>query len=370
MNHYQDTRDSRIKRIGEWYHARFSCKGQRVQKALNTKNFAVAQKLAEDIEKAILLGEDWRREKEIFEDAWEEFIEAKATGKVRGIAKVRERTIKEYIHFGERWYKPFFGSIRVDQITGDTWVEYMAHVKEKSKSGDSTKFLNHWKYLSGFFSWCLAVGYIIRAPEIYNPDAEYDEDDGVGKSYTDEQLMQFRDGKDGVPAPEQAVRLWIIMAQYMGMRSSEITQLAKDRIDWGSGCIRLKKLDTKTGQSRVVPIHSEVIEALKKQCADHPKSPYVFPNAWDEKRPMDKGGFKKPWTKLRQALGIDGRFHDFRASYATRAFSNSALNPVVVCSALGMSMKVAMKHYIRFDEKHLNAVAANFRLGTGRESVG
>lgn len=362
MNHYVDTRDPRIKKIRDWYHARFSCKGQRVQKALNTKNFAVAQQIVDDIEKSILIGEDWRREKEIFEDAWSEFLESKAKGNVKGIAKVRDRTIREYIHFGDRWYLPFFGQMRVDKIDGDVWAEYLAHVKANSRSGDSTKLLNHWKYLSNFFRWCLASNYISKLPEIYNPDANSDEEDGPGKSYTDDELRAFRCGTDKVPAPEMPMLLWILMAQYMGMRSSEITQLKKDRIVWSENLIRLRKVDTKTGQGRSIPIHPEVLPELKAQCEKHPKSEAVFPNAWDEKRPMDPAGFKKPWTKLRQDLGIKGRFHDFRASYATRAFADPTLNPVVVCSALGMSMKVAMKHYIRFNEQQLNSITANFRL--------
>jgi integrase len=221
--------------------------------------------------------------------------------------------------------------------------------------------LNHWKYLSGFFSWCVAVGYVAKAPAIYNPDQESDEEDGVGKSYTDEELLAFQQGS----AYHKPMHLWIMIAQYMGMRSSEISQLMKDRIDLKAGLIKLRKSDTKTATQRSIPIHPGVLPLIVEQMAAHPMSPALFPNAGDPMRPMDKGGFKKPWTKLRQDLGINGRFHDFRASYATRAFSNADLNPVLICTALGMSMRVAMRHYIRFDEKQLNSITSAFKIGEG-----
>lgn len=366
---YQETKDPRVKLLGDTYHARFSCKGQRVQQSLNTKNFKVAIQLVDDIEKAILLGEDWRREKELFEDLWSTFLEAKAQGKQRGkkIRKVGEKTLKEYINFGERYYLPFFGSMRVDKIDGGTWDEYMKYVVSKSRSGTGTKFLNHWKYLSGFMNWCEVMGHIKKMPDIYNPDEEGEDEDGPGRNLSDEQLKLLRLGGlnpetgEEIPAPEMPMKLWIYFGQFTGMRSFEISQLLKTRIDLQAGVIRLGRA-AKGARPRSVPIHPEVLPLLLEQMNKHPNSPYLFPNAVDENRPMDRTGFKKPWTKLRQALGIECVFKDFRSSYATRAFANPALNPVVVCMALGMSMRVAMKHYIKLDEKQLNAITGAFQL--------
>lgn len=377
---YLDTKDSRIKLLGKTYHARFSCKGVRVQESLHTKNFKVAVELVDDIQNSILLGEDYRKEKGLFEDDWPIFLSDKAKGKIKGkkVRKVREKTLKEYINFGELYFLPFFGGTRVDKIDGDKWEKYVAWVQElrprKKKDAEGkdvitreprdpespVKIFNHWKYLHGFLSWAVATRRIKYIGDIYNPD-ENDGEDGVGKNYSDEELRKFRDGS--ITHPQ--MHLWICMAQYMGMRSSEITQLAKERIDLGAGLIRLKKQDTKTNTSRNVPIHPMVIEKLRAQISRADGSPFVFPNRDDRKRPMDKTGFKKSWQPLRDAVvGMDGgRFHDFRHSYATRAFANPDLNPVLLCKALGMSMKVAMDVYIHFDEKHLEQITQRFQLG-------
>lgn len=353
---YVETKDPRVKMVGEVYHARFSCKGERVQRSLGTKNFKIAVQLVDDIQNAILLGEDWKKEKQMFDELWPEFIEAKATGKVRGFPKVRERTLKDYIQFGERWYLPYFGNTRVDKIDAEMWDRYMAHVRETGRGGQKTVFLNHWKYLSSFFSWAIAVGHLTKPPGIYNPDSETEDDDTVGRNFSDDELRRLRENATG------PMRLWIEMAQYMGMRSTEITALQKDRIDTTKWIIRLKKADTKTATARLIPIHPEVRDRLVDQMAQHPKSAYVFPNRDDENQPMDRGGFKGSWSILRTALGIEGRFHDFRVSYATRVFSIPGLNPVMICTSLGMSLKVATKHYIKFDESHLNAISGSFKL--------
>lgn len=353
---YLETKDPRVKLLGEIYHARFSCKGERVQRSLGTKNFKVAIQLVDDIQNAILLGEDWRKEKKLFDELWPEFIEAKATGKMRGFPKVRERTLKDYIGHGERWYLPFFGSTRVDKIDADMWDRYMVHVKTTGRGGENAVMLNHWKYLSSFFSWALACGHVAKTPDIYNPDSDLEDDETVGKSYTDDEMKRIRDAAEG------PVKVWIMMAQYMGMRSTEITALQKDRIDTNSWIIRLKKADTKTATARLIPVHPEVQALIIEQMARHTKSPYLFPNRDDESRPMDRGGFKGQWTNIRTVTGIDGRFHDFRVSYATRVFAIPGLNPVVICASLGMSLKVALKHYIKFDESQLNSISGSFRL--------
>ncbi|CAK0739481.1 Site-specific integrase [Azospirillaceae bacterium] len=355
---YAQTKDSRIKMLGSTYHARFSLKGVRVQQSLNTQSFKVAVDLVNEMQNLILLGKNWKNEKHLFADLWPDFLEAKAKGKQRGkkIRQVRERTLYDYTHMGEKWFLPYFGNERVDQIDGESWETYMHHVRTNSASRGIPKLLNHWKYLSGFMSWCVAMGYVKRMPDIYNPDEKGDQD-GAGKNYSDKELKDFRDGSKSYPE----MYLWILMAQFMGMRSGEITQLVKDRIDLKAGLIRLKRQDTKTNKPRSIPIHPSVYTALKKQI-ESSDSPALFPNAIDAQRPMHVSGFKKPWTQLRSDIGVEGRFHDFRHSYATRVFANPDLNPVVVCKALGMSMQVAMDVYIHFDESQLVKITEGLAL--------
>lgn len=67
---------------------------------------------------------------------------------------------------------------------------------------------------------------------------------------------------------------------------------------------------------------------------------------------MDKGGFKKPWIALREALGIVGRFHDFKHTWITCALA-SGMNPVVVSKIVGTSINVIERVYLHLRDEDL-----------------
>lgn len=363
----KDSRDPRIKKIGSVYHARFSRRGVRIEQSLDTSNFELAVQLVNEIEKSLLTGGDYKSlfdlsiqgkgKTSLIGELWPVFIEQMANG-TRKVKKRRDRTVKEYIGFYSRYYEPFWANRTLSEITPETWQEFIEFARSKSKKGAEMKIFNLWKYFSGFCSWCVLMGHIKETPDIYNPDID-DGEDGVGKNFTDLELKSFRASAQKYG---EAFYLWIICAQYMGMRSSEITQLKKSRIKTEFKLIALTKADTKTNTSRKVPVHPEVWPSLMAQVERFPESPFLFPNRNDHQRPMDPTGFKKPWNAIREELEIDGRFHDFRHSYATRIFANPSVNPVMAAKALGMSMNVAMRVYIHYSEDQLATLTKGIQL--------
>lgn len=360
------TKDSRIKKRGDTYYARFSKRGIRVEDSLYTTSFSLAVDLCNRLEKALLNNEDHKEVLAgkdlsgvpLIEELWVSFIDDKTKGNPKKkIEKARPRTIVEYNNFWDRYFKDFWGLKRLDEINEDTWEKYIEYAQNKSLKKDRLKLFNHWKYVSAFLTWSELTGHLKeKRPNIYNPDPttfqdELEDQDGIGKNYSDTELELLRIGsRDNVE-----LHLWVLIAQFMGNRSSEITQLKKDRIHFSSNLIKLRKSDTKTKQARSVWIHHKVLPLLKKQ-VEATDSDYVFPNRVDKSRPMDPTGFKKAWDKLREETGVEGRFHDLRHSHATRAFGNKRLNPVTICKSLGMSMATAMKHYIHFSETELSSL--------------
>lgn len=362
---WEITKDPRIKRRGDTYYARFSKRGIRVEDSLYTTNYNIAVDLVNKIERAILNNEDYKvvlggkseNKTDLIEDLWPRFLEDKAKGNPKKkINKVRDNTLKGYIaHW--KYFEKFWANKSLDEITEDEWEAYILYAREKSERGDSLKLFNHWKVFSSFCSWAIAIGKIDKMPNIYDPDPttfleELEDEDGVGINITDSQAIALKDHSyDNNP-----FELYVYCALFMGMRSSEITQMKKDRLDFEAGLIKLRVSDTKTKEARSIPIHPMVMLYLKAQVETFPDSPYLFPNRIDSSRPMDPTGFKKPWNALRTKHGLECRFHDLRHSYATRVFANPNINPVVACKALGMSMKTAMKHYIHFSETQLSTL--------------
>lgn len=360
------TKDSRIKKRGDIYYARFSKRGIRVEDSLFTSNFELAKDLTNKIERAILSDEDYKailsgaseNKTDLIDDLYPLFISDKSKGNPKlKIQKVREKTLGEYVNFYERYFKDFWGEKSLEEITADEWEKYIDHARAKSVKKDKLKIFNHWKIMSAFCSWCIATDRLVKMPGIYNPDPvtfqdELEDEDGIGKNLTDSQLLDLRNKIEN----NMALELYVSCAIYMGMRSSEITQLKKDRLDFKNNLIKLRASDTKTKQARSVPIHSVVFTLLKAQCHVTESSEYLFPNRVDKSRPMDRTGFKKSWYALLETCKIDCRFHDLRHSYATRVFGDPSINPVVACKSLGMSMKTAMKHYIHFSEEQLSSL--------------
>lgn len=364
------TKDPRIKRRGDTYYARFSKRGIRVEDSLYTNNYNIAVDLVNKIEKAILNNDDYKvvlggkseNKTDLIEDLWPKFLEDKAKGNPKKkISKVRDNTLKGYISHW-KYFEVFWSNKSLDEITEDEWEAYILFAREKSKRRDKLKLFNHWKVFSSFSSWAVSIGKMEKMPNIYNPDPttflkELEDEDGIGIYIGETKAVAVKDHSFSNPPFE----LYVYCALLMGMRSSEITQMKKDRIDFGSGLIKLRVSDTKTKEARSIPIHPLVMPRLMAQFDAHPDSPCLFPNRVDIKRPMDPTGFKKPWNALRTKYSLDCRFHDLRHSYATRVFADPSINPVVACKALGMSMKTAMKHYIHFSETQLSTLNS-FRL--------
>lgn len=342
---WQPTKDSRIKRRGDIYWARFEKKGVIVQESLHTRSFAIAERLVEEIESCLLLGINYKKEKELFETAWPEFISDKAKGiKTK---KVRESTLEQYIWLGEKWLVPFFKELRLTDINEDAWSSYVDHVK---KENSEMVFFNHRKMIKAFLLWAFKKGKLRERPELYDPDKREkdadDEDSGPGKCYSSDELKAFRE------CATMPFKLSVYMAQYMAMRSREISALQKKRINLEKNIIELRPIDTKIGRGRVIPIHAQVLPLLVEQIEKTPDSQYVFPNRDDKARPMDKSGFKGSWARLKADVEIGGRFHDFRHTWITTALK-SGMNPLIVSKIAGVSIKVIETTYLHLNDSDL-----------------
>lgn len=341
---WKKTKDHRIKKRGLWYWARYEKQGREICESLGTQSFDTAKRVADEMESCVLLGIDWRKEQELFETAWPEFLIAKAQGNKTRLA--REKTLKEYEGFGHRYFMPHFKDLRLTELES-AWDKMVEDVRKKKPK---MLFFNPRKYLMGFCRWAKVKGKIREMPHFFDPDAKNRaerEEVGPGKAYTLDELKRLRDAAK----KHEGFYLFMLMAQYMGMRPSEITQLKKDRIDFEKGVITLRKADTKTHRARLVPIHPEVKDLLDARLGAF-KSAYLFPNRSDSKRPMDKTGFKKVWAKVLSEAKLDGHIYDFRHTFITHALM-SGVRIDAVAMVTGTSIVVIQKHYLHLEPSHL-----------------
>lgn len=352
---WENTKDSRIKKRSGIYWARFMKSGKRVELSLETKNFELAKRLVSDIEGKLLVGRNWRKERELFQDAWIEFLRDKKSG--NRVKPARDKTLREYAGFGVRYFLPFFGEKRLSEIDSILWDDFIEWVK---KDRPDVLFFNIRKYMSGFLTWAKRHEKILAPPYLRDPDASRNKDNedwSPGKAYTKEELERLR----AVSKAHGRFHLWMLMAQYMGMRPGEINQLNRDRVDLESGMITLKRIDTKTGDSRRIPIHPLVLVPLAERMLATRGLAYLFPNRNDKTRPMDPQGFKKVWYEIAQTANVDGRMYDFRHTFITHAIAQG-LNPAAVAKLTGTSLRMIEKFYLHLSNDDLKTTLGAFRL--------
>ncbi len=352
---WQPTKDSRIKKRDGVYWARFMKKGRRIEQSLETKSFELAKRQVEDMEGKLLVGRSWKKERQLFKDAWLEFLIDKQNGHL--VKPARPRTLKDYTWSGAKYFMPFFSDFRLGDIDAQVWDDFIAYVQKES--GD-TQFFSLRKHFNHFLTWAKRSDKLSVTPYLRDPDAKERaerEEVGPGKAYTLEELGRLLKASKS----HGKFHLWMLMSVYMGMRPGEICGLARSRIDLDAGMIKLKRADTKTNKARRVPIHAKVLVALAERMAVTRELEYLFPNLHDKTRPMDPQGFKKVWYAVAIAAKVDGRPYDFRHTFITHAIAQG-LNPAAVGKLTGTSLEMIEKVYLHLSNDDLKSIIHRFEI--------
>lgn len=240
---------------------------------------------------------------------------------------------------------PFLEMLLPEEITAQWWAaEYIPKVREKTHA--KRKFFNDRKWLTSFMKSLVESGAISRPPKFVNPDPKTT----VGKVFTDDEVSTLIEH-----AQSDDLKLAILMAATMGMRRLEIFALKCDRVDMRRKVIRLRREDTKTRKARAFAISPATVKLILERCESG--SPWVFPSATDKTSPLHKDGFKTAWTNLKRHHGIEGRFHDLRHTFLTKAFKAPGANPALICTYAGLSLEVAERTYLHLTEDDTKAVS-------------
>lgn len=313
----------------------------RLERSLKTEIVSEAR-IQRDIEIAKFLGTKARFQSKVFlvEDKFPEFIELKkikAKGTYEGMLAIWRLHLKDS-----------FGGMLLDEVTNSEWLKYVA---EKRSTSPGRKFFNDRKYLSMFLNWCHREGLIDKLPQLEDVDPEV----RAGKIYSESEIKALL----GKASPD--LKLQILMAVTMGMRSGEILSLEWSQIDWHKQTIYLPAEKTKIRKSRTFGISDLVFDDLK---ARHKVSVsgWVFTSPDDQTKPAHViWGNKTAWRTCRKNAKVSGRFHDLRHTFLTHAFKQS-VNPALICEYAGLSLIEAQKTYLHFTPDDTKVVASLVRF--------
>jgi integrase len=144
-----------------------------------------------------------------------------------------------------------------------------------------------------------------------------------------------------------------MLARNGGLRDTEIKTLTWGQINFVANTVQVGRAKSEAGEGRIVPLNSEVYQALidhrawyRKRFGEIRDEWYVFP--WGKPRPSDPTrhitSFKKAWSTTREKAKVKGRWHDNRHTLITELAENGAGNQTIMEIAGHVDPKM-LSHY-------------------------
>lgn len=151
-------------------------------------------------------------------------------------------------------------------------------IAEKQLEGRRGSYINHFVSVFRLYTQFLEETGKPFDPEVYKLKKVKEE--AVNKAtLSDSEIEAFL----ALPAPfnyrshYELYTLFFSVLAYSGMRPTEVSHLRTDDIDFGRNIFILT--DTKTNDSRFVPIAQNLLEPLKKRIGEIEEGAYLFPSA-------------------------------------------------------------------------------------------
>jgi len=310
------------------YFIDFTYKGKRVRRVVGYSK-TEAKEIMEEIRAKIRRGKyglDKKSENIKFEDFAKEFID--------NYAKVNKRSWKRD-QTSLNNLIPFFKGYYLSKITPAMIEKY----KAKRKADTNRKGENIAETTINRELTCLKTLYN-KANEWnkanHNPTSNIK---NFKENNTTQIILNSREVKRLIDSAVDHLKPIIVIAVNTGMRRGEILSLKWKNINFIKGYIEIE--DSKSGESRKVPMNSIVFETLKRMDKKHR---YVFYNPKTKKNIVE---IKRSFNTARKKAGLKKvRFHDLRHTAATR-----------MCE-LGVPLKVVSKilghSTIKMTERYAN----------------
>jgi len=181
----------------------------------------------------------------------------------------------------------------------------------------------------------------------------------IGKAYQASEKTRMFEAASESRSP--VIFMALTLSQNVGMRDGEMKKIQFFRINLQKRFIQVGEAKTKAGTGRIVPLNSDVYEALLEYIRWYierfgPIQPewYLFPfgkpTPQDPTRPVTS--FKTAWRTVRAKAKVKGRWHDNRHTLITDLAESGAGDQTIMDIA-GHVSRDMLKHYshIRMEAK-------------------
>lgn len=217
-------------------------------------------------------------------------------------------TVKDYryklkLGFSDWLNKP------VSSITEDMVLKRHKQITQTGKTTANTTM----RVLRLTMNYAVAVGMIEANPtSILSKARLWHKNNRKVRVIPSDHLQAWHEAVEALS--NQRAKVYLLMALYMGFRSSELLTLEWSHVDLKSKKIML--LDTKNGTNHSLPIPTPLLEQIKILKGHTGKHEWVFAGNKPD-RPMAVPA--KPIKAVRKASGVEFSPHDCRRTFATIA---------------------------------------------------
>jgi integrase len=191
--------------------------------------------------------------------------------------------------------RPYFGTMRADQVTTSVVENYIAHRQSKGRK-DSTINRELSVLLRAF-----KIGQQCTPPKVSRvPRMPH-----LQESEPRQGFFEDHEYRSLLAALPEEIRPVLTFTYYTGARKAEMLDLRWDQVNLELGMVRLNAEQTKAKTARTIPLTGDVIETLKMQLAIrdrwHPACPYVFFRHATGKRLIN---FDRAWWNACKSAGL------------------------------------------------------------------
>lgn len=314
VEYYDDEKKNLMCRVSSTGHKSFSVvkwhdgKMQRVtigDVGSTTVTFARSQ--VDTILASISLGNNptaEKRKKDLSDTKLEKVLEQYLAGRDLKPYTVKDYRYKLKLGFEDWLNKP------VSSITEDMIIKRQKQISQKKGKTTANTTM---RVLRLTLNYAEAVGMIESNPtSILSKARLWHKNNRKKRTIDSNQLKDWHDAVEGLQ--NQRATVYLLMALYMGFRSSELLTLEWDHVDLKSKFITL--YDTKNSTDHTLPIPKVLLSHIKQLKKLTGKYKWVFTG---EKTDRAMAIPAKPIKAVTKACGVEFSPHDCRRTFATYA---------------------------------------------------
>jgi integrase len=304
----------------------------RLQKSLEIRDWQAAQRRARDMEAdgidAYLNGDRGALTVKKATDDFE--IDAKNNLKppTLKLYKILFGRLNEYCRQHGYVFLKQLGVVQIREFR-NSWTTYSPRTAGK-----------HIERLKRFFSWCAENGWLKESPAKPLKPPKVGDSDVVPFSEQEvEKILTACEAYEG-PNRDRLIVLTNLMLS-TGLAIGDASMLSKNRIlkNASGWCVELRR--AKTGTAVSCPIPNDLAQALQTLDGETP--------FWSGKSDLDDltKNWRKIYTRIFKAAGIEGHPHQFRHTAAKRLLLRG-LSVSHVATLLANSENIVRKHYSKW----------------------